>query len=124
MEGRGVRSPPAPLQAMAAGVDVLLAWASLHGVLPSDMARVLLFVLAIAGFAIAFAAKSPGLLGLGLLLGFAGLLGFVLALAAARVSASARPDTAMASAADLAALRRKPAPRPVPPRTGGDPDAG
>ena len=88
------------------------------------MARVLLFLLAIAGFAIAFTAKTPGLLGLGLLIGFAGLLGFVLALAAARVSASARPDTAMASAADLAALRRTPAPRPAPPRPGGDPDAG
>jgi hypothetical protein len=88
------------------------------------MARVLLLLLTIAGFAIAFMAKSPGLLGLGLLLGFAGLFGFVLALAAARVSASARPDTAMATAADLAALRRTPPPRPVPPRTGGDPDAG
>ena len=72
------------------------------------MARLLLLVLTLVGFALVFTAKSPGLLGLGLLFGMAGSFGFVLAMAATRVSASARPDTAMASVDDLVALKKRP----------------
>lgn len=88
------------------------------------MLRILLLVVMMAGFALAFIARSPGLLGLGLLLGMFGLGGFVLGLAAARVAGSARPETAMASVEDLVALRKRPAPA-YPPRTTGatGPDA-
>ena len=48
------------------------------------MARLLLLVLALIGFALTFIAKSPGLLGIGLLFGIVGLFGFVFALAAER----------------------------------------
>jgi hypothetical protein len=73
------------------------------------MARLLLLVLALIGFALTFIAKSPGLLGIGLLFGIVGLFGFVFALAAARVSASARPEASMASVEDIVALRKRPA---------------
>lgn len=72
------------------------------------MMRLVLLLAMVAGFALVFATHSPGLLALGLLLGIAGLFGFVFSLAAARVSANARPDTAMASVEDLAALRKPP----------------
>ena len=71
------------------------------------MSRLLWVVMALVGFAIAFIARSAGVLGLGLLLGIVGFVGFVLAMAAARVSASARPETSMASVDDLGALRKR-----------------
>lgn len=71
------------------------------------MSRLFWLLLALVGCALTFTAKSPGLLGIGLLLGIVGFLGFVLALAASRVSASARPETAMASVEDLGALRKQ-----------------
>ena len=70
------------------------------------MLRWILLVLALLGLALAFIAKSPGLLGVGLLLGFIGTIGFVLGLAADRIAENARPDTAMASVEELVALKK------------------
>lgn len=77
------------------------------------MVRWLLLAATILGFTFVFTTRSPMLLGVGLLLGIGGFIGFMFALAADRVSASARPETSMASPADLAAMR-KPAARPLP----------
>lgn len=74
------------------------------------MARWIMLGLTILGFAIVFTTRSPGLLGLGLLLGLIGFIGFVFVLAADRVSASARPEATMASVNEIHAMRaRKPA---------------
>jgi hypothetical protein len=79
------------------------------------MMRWLLLASTILGFALTFVAKGPGLLALGLVLGFVGLFGLIFALAAARVSASARPETLMAAPEDLVALRSRRSPiKPVP----------
>ncbi len=90
------------------------------------MSRLLWLVVTLVGFALAFVAKSAVVLGLGLLLGIVGFFGFVLAMAAARVSASARPETSMASVDDLGALRKRAPPttfRAPPARArGGDSD--
>jgi hypothetical protein len=78
--------------------------------------RWLLLVLTIAGITLTFMAKGPGALALGLVLGFVGFFGFIFALAADRVSASSRPETAMLGAEDLAAMRARQngaRPRPV-----------
>jgi hypothetical protein len=66
--------------------------------------RWLMAALTVIGFAIAFVAGSVGLLAIGIVLGFIGLFGTVFAIAAARVSATSRPDAAMASADVLAVL--------------------
>ena len=71
------------------------------------MLRWIMVGLTILGFALAFVAKGPGLLGFGLVLGFVGLFGVVFGIAAERVSAAARPDTAMVTPEDLAALRAR-----------------
>lgn len=70
------------------------------------MWRWIMAAIAMAGFILAFTTRSPGWLGLGLLLGFAGIIGVVWSIAAARVAASERPDSAMAGPEDLEALRR------------------
>ena len=75
------------------------------------MARWFLFGLTIFGFGLAFVAKSPGLLAVGLLVGLVAFIGFIFALAAARVSASARPESSMVGVDELAMMRRR-APRP------------
>ena len=81
------------------------------------MTRWLMFALMIAGFAVAIVTKSPAVLGVGLVLGFIGLIGFVFSLAADRVAASARPDSAMLDTEDLAAIGgRRPTARPTPVR--------
>jgi len=78
------------------------------------MMRLLLLVMTLAGFTLTFLAKGPGVLALGLLLGFVGLFGLIFAIAAARVSASARPEALMAVPEDLAAMRaRRAAAKPV-----------
>lgn len=70
------------------------------------MTRVVLLLLTIIGVMLIFMAKSSLLLGIGLLCGIVGFFGLVLSLAAARVSASARPEASMATVEDLATLRR------------------
>lgn len=82
------------------------------------MARWLLLGLTILGFGVVFIAKSPGLLAFGLVLGMFGFLGFVLALAADRISASARPEASMASGEDFSVLGQRRAAATVPPGSG------
>jgi hypothetical protein len=90
------------------------------------MARWLLLVVTLLGFGLVFIAKSPALLGFGLLLGVCGFVGFVFALAAERISANARPEASMVSGEDFSALKRRPpapAPRPASrPRAASAPD--
>jgi len=74
------------------------------------MLRWIMLALTVVGIALTFSAKSAGLLGVGLLLGFVGLFGTVFSLAADRVSASARPESAMAAPEDLAKMRAR---RPI-----------
>jgi hypothetical protein len=66
--------------------------------------RWIMAALTVIGFAIAFFTGSVALLAVGIVLGFIGLFGTVFAIASERVSASARPDSAMASADVLAVL--------------------
>jgi len=69
--------------------------------------RWLMLGLTLFGFAISFVTKSPAVLAVGLVLGFVGLFGLVFSMAADRVSASARPESAMLRPEDLAAMRTK-----------------
>ncbi len=74
--------------------------------------RWLLLLIAVSGFALGFSAKTPGLMGLGFVLGFVFLLAAFFAFAAARVAANTRPDSTLLTDKDIAALRasmRKPA---------------
>lgn len=83
------------------------------------MIRWILLGLIVLGIAITFTTTSAGLLGLGLVMGFVGLFGMVFSFAADRVSASARPESAMAGPEDLAAMRTRrtiAAVKPVPPQ--------
>jgi hypothetical protein len=81
------------------------------------MLRWIMLALLVAGGVLTFTAKSVGLLTVGLIFDVVGLFGTIFSLAADRVSASARPDTTMLAAEDLAAMRARragTAPRPVP----------
>jgi hypothetical protein len=69
--------------------------------------RWILLGLTILGFALTFIAKTPGLLAIGIVLGFVGLFGLVFSIAADRVASGARPDTAMLTSEDLAAMRAR-----------------
>ncbi len=69
--------------------------------------RWIMLGLTVLGFAMAFIARTPGFLAFGLVLGFVGLFGAVFSIAADRVASSARPDTAMLTTEDLAALRAR-----------------
>lgn len=77
--------------------------------------RWILLVLALVGFGLAFSAKTPGLLGFGLLIGLGALLGALFGFAAARIASTARPDAVLLTDRDINILRtsmRKPAPTP------------
>ena len=78
--------------------------------------RWLMLGLTLFGFALSFVTKSPAVLGLGIVLGFVGLFGLIFSMAADRVSASARPESAMLGPEDLAAMRKR--------RTAATPPAG
>ncbi|MEP6940580.1 MAG: hypothetical protein ABI846_12525 [Rudaea sp.] len=69
--------------------------------------RWIMLLLAVAGFALAFTTKSPGLLGFGLLVGVACSLGFCLALAAARISANAQPESMLIVDPEVSSLRAR-----------------
>lgn len=69
--------------------------------------RWIMLGLTILGFALAFIARSPGVLALGIVLGFVGLFAMVFSMAADRIASRARPDTAMLTTEDLAALRAR-----------------
>jgi hypothetical protein len=78
--------------------------------------RWLMLVLLILGLALTFTTKSPGVLAIGLGLGFVGLFGLIFLLAADRVSSGARPESAMLGPEELAAMRARQAgtrPRPT-----------
>lgn len=80
------------------------------------MRWILLFV-AILSFAVVFTAKTPGLLGLGLVLGFVCLFGSLFGFAAERVASIARPDAVLLTDKDINVLRasmRKPGATPSP----------
>ena len=82
--------------------------------------RWIMLGLTILGFGLAFIARTPGILGIGLLLGFVGLFGMVFSMAADRIASRARSEASMLTSEDLAALRaRREAARPAtaaPPR--------
>lgn len=65
--------------------------------------RWVLVLLSIAGFFAAFLSRTPGLLGLCLLLGFACAIAAVFAFAHARIEGNARPETL--NEADLLAYK-------------------
>lgn len=71
------------------------------------MFRWIMLVLAVLGLALVFTTKSPAVLGLALLSSLVGAIGFIFSLAADRVASTARPDTAMASIDELAALGKR-----------------
>src|SRR5579883_380266 len=78
-----------------------------HGSTGGKPMRWILLVVALAGFAIAFTTTSPGLMGLGLLIGCGGLLFLGFALAASRIAQNAQPETTMIVDPEIAALRAK-----------------
>ncbi len=71
------------------------------------MFRWIMLVLAVLGLALVFTTKSPAVLGLALLSSLVGVVGFIFSLAADRIASNARPDTAMASVDELAALGKR-----------------
>lgn len=71
------------------------------------MARWIMIGLTVCGFILAFMAKGPGLLGIGILCVFVGLIGSVFIIAGERVAANMRSEMDMLSAEDLAALRSR-----------------
>ena len=77
--------------------------------------RWILLLVAVAGLALAFSAKTPGMLGLSLLLGIGCLLAALFGFAAQRVASSARPDVVLLTDKDINVLRasiRKPGTTP------------
>jgi hypothetical protein len=74
--------------------------------------RWVFLLVAMFGFAVVFSAKTPGAMGLGLLVGLGGLFGALLGFAAARIASSAQSEVALLTDKDINALRasvRKPA---------------
>lgn len=80
--------------------------------------RWVLLLLALLGFALGFSSHSPGLMGLGFVIGFVFLVAAFFAFAAARVAESSRPDSTLLTDKDIATLRasmRKPQAAGTPP---------
>lgn len=74
--------------------------------------RWILLLLALGAFALAFSTKSPGLMGLCLIVGFVAMFIALFAFAAAKIEATSRPDVTLLTDKDISALRasvRKPA---------------
>lgn len=71
------------------------------------MTRWIMIAMALIGLIMAIFTRSPGVLGLGLLICFVGAVGTVFSIAAERVSANARPDVTMLPPEALAAIRDK-----------------
>ena len=67
------------------------------------MTRWIMIAITLLGLVIALLTRSPGLLGIALLMMLVGLCGTVFSLAAERVSANTRPDAAMLPPEALAA---------------------
>jgi hypothetical protein len=71
------------------------------------MARWILIGLTLAGLMVAFLTRSPGVLGVSILMILIGSFGTVFSIAAERVSANARPDASMLPPEALVAIREK-----------------
>lgn len=69
--------------------------------------RWLMIVLSLLGLFLALTTRSPGVMGLSLVMLVVGLFGVVLSVAADRISANARPDATMLPPEALAAVRAK-----------------
>ena len=83
--------------------------------------RWVLLLLAFGAFAIAFSTRSPGVMGFALIVGIGLLFAAVFAFAAAKISATSRPDSTLLTDKDINAIRasiRKKAPKPVDPSAG------
>lgn len=59
------------------------------------------------GFFVVFTTNSPGILGLGLLIGVGGAFGFVFSLAASRIAANAQPEATLIADPEVSALRKR-----------------
>jgi len=100
-----------PLFHLALAAPIALWQDSRRLELGMGVMRWILLLLAVFGIALAVSAKTPGLLGLGLLLGFGCLFLALFAFAAARIASTARPDATLLTDKDINALRaslRKP----------------
>ncbi|HPW02741.1 MAG: hypothetical protein WBC13_14785 [Dokdonella sp.] len=71
------------------------------------MVRWLMIVLSLLGLFLALTTRSPGVMGLSLVMLVVGLFGIVLSVAAGRISANARPDITMLPPEALVAVRAK-----------------
>lgn len=71
------------------------------------MTRWFMIVMAVIGLIMALLTRSPGILGLALLMMVVGVFGAVVSLAAARISANSRPDVSMLPPEALLAIRDK-----------------
>ena len=71
------------------------------------MTRWIMIALTLIGLIMAFLTRSPGLLGLALMMCFVGACGTVFSIAAERVSANSRPDASMLPPEALVAIRDK-----------------
>jgi hypothetical protein len=71
------------------------------------MLRWIMIGTTLLGFGLAIATRSPGLLGLGLVVGFVSLFGLVFSVAGERIASNARPDTAMLPPEAMAAIRAR-----------------
>lgn len=67
--------------------------------------RWVLLVIATFGFGLGFSAKTPGVMGIGLLIGFVGLFASLLLFAAARIAANSQPDSALLTDKEISLLR-------------------
>jgi len=67
--------------------------------------RWIMLVAAIFGFGLVFAAKTPGLLALGLVVGFVCLFFSLFGFAAARIASTSRSEVAMLTDKDISALQ-------------------
>ncbi|MEZ5460386.1 hypothetical protein [Dokdonella sp.] len=71
------------------------------------MTRWIMISLTLIGLITAIVTRSPGVLGLALVVCFVGAFGTVFSIAAERVSSNARPDASMLPPEALAAIRDK-----------------
>ncbi|HUD43712.1 MAG TPA: hypothetical protein VMR06_17130 [Dokdonella sp.] len=71
------------------------------------MVRWIMFGLIVLGIGVSLTTHRPGILGLGILSTTIGLFGLVFSIAAERVAARARPDSAMLGPEALAAIRER-----------------
>ncbi|MBX3691320.1 hypothetical protein [Dokdonella sp.] len=79
------------------------------------MTRWIMIALFIVGVVITFTTRSPGLLGIGLLISLVGAFGTVFAIASDRISARARPEATMLQPDVIAAMREHAKARATPP---------